>query len=257
MSFTEASAFYDIKSFGMAYVEFKKAANKGCVKSLTMLGVMRKNGEGADQNIAVACMHFEKASDAGDAVAQYNLAVLEGQDGNREQSDKLFKQSADQGYAPANYILGRRYYAGGNTDLATECFLKAAEKDHTESKYYLGVILYKTNPKESVKWFEQAAEQNHEDSLGYLSHMYYQGFKVERDEVKAKQYADRKLKLISARIEKEEKIETEVNDAMKAAKELMQTACKAKAKALDAINKAISISGRTEQLQSMLEQLQR
>ncbi|MFL6589723.1 MAG: tetratricopeptide repeat protein [Chthoniobacterales bacterium] len=101
-------------------------------------------------------------ADAGDAKAQYSLAVCyergEGVAEDKVEAVKWYRKAAEQNFAAAQYNLGVCYYHG-----------EGVAKDK----------------KEAVKWFRKAAEQNDAQAQGRLGLCYVEGEGVPVDLVEA------------------------------------------------------------------------
>jgi len=150
---TTAMSAYENSDYEQAFRLFETLAASGDANAQFMLGLMYANGQGIAQNFYEAakmyrlagnqrhsgaqvnlgslfenCLGngpcnseeashwYRRAADQGDAVAQYNLAVMYGI-GRGVAEDEwaarvLFRNSAEQGYAPAQYNLAVSYERG-------------------------------------------------------------------------------------------------------------------------------------------------
>ena len=111
---------------------------------------------------ATALAEFKPLAEQGDAVAQYNVALMyangEGVIEDDKEAVKWYRLAAEQGIAEAQYNLGNMY-------------------DNGE-----GVI---EDDKEAVKWFRLAAEQGGADAQSKLGFRYGTGQGVIQDNVYA------------------------------------------------------------------------
>ena len=109
---------------------------------------------------------LRKQAEDGDAVAQYNLAVMyrdgQGTPKNSTEAVKWFKKAAEQGLPAAQYNLGVRYANGRGVQqddaVAAMWFRKAAEQGDAQAQYNLG-IMYDNGRgvvkdyAEAIKWY--------------------------------------------------------------------------------------------------------
>ena len=163
-------------------------------------------------------------ADAGDANAQYGLAVLDAkvpeQQLSRDESRRWLRAAADQGHRDAQYLLGLLYQKGAEgvprnraegrkwldraaaqghreaektLDDPWEQLLEAAEQGDAASQYKLarwhnrGYYHDSRDMKAAVKWYRAAADQGHVEAqfhLGYLLHRGERGW-LEADPAEA------------------------------------------------------------------------
>ena len=144
------------------------------------------------------------AAEAGDAEAQYNLAVL-GRYGSEERRAALRKKSrrsrnwlrvaAAQGNPDAQLALGRTYehgeYTRPNHNEAVKWYTLAAEQGNPLAQWRLGLFHYAGYgevPKHYRKaryWLERSARQGFAQAQGRLGWMFFTGEAGEKDLVKA------------------------------------------------------------------------
>jgi TPR repeat protein len=136
----------------------------------------------------------KELAEKGDAVAQYNLAVLY-TDGDGVLKDavegvKWFRKSAEQGLAEAQYNLGVCYRDGvgvlKDPVEAVKCYRKAAEQGLAIAQHILGLCYYNgegvsKDPVEAVKWFRKSAEQGNARAQSQLGFNYTKGLGVLKD----------------------------------------------------------------------------
>ncbi len=123
---------------------------------------------------AKAAEIFRPLAEAGDAEAQYNLAILyrsgHGVEKDLEKSRQWLLQAAKQGIAAAQYHLGYMYDTGEgaeqNDNYAFLWYRKAAEQGHPKAQTNLGVLYANGSGvaqdlKLAYVWFNLAAAQGY------------------------------------------------------------------------------------------------
>ncbi|WP_333874180.1 tetratricopeptide repeat protein [Methylobacter sp.] len=79
------------------------------------------------------------------------------------------QQQVNAGDALAQYDLARHYAECEHFDLAFEWFRKAAEQGFAEAQYELAIgYFHRGNPPKLVEWLEKAAEQGHVEAISRL-----------------------------------------------------------------------------------------
>ena len=122
-------------------------------------------------------------------------------DGDFEKAFKLYQKAAEAGNAVAMYMLSQMYSFGNGVDendaIATEWFEKAfqifeneAENGDTTAMNYLAYMYergegVKQDYKKAVELYEKSAEAGNAVALGNLAYMYERGEGVEQDYEKA------------------------------------------------------------------------
>jgi TPR repeat protein len=135
-------------------------------------------------------------AEAGDAVAQFDLAVRYAEGGagprNYELAAQWYEKAAQQGLAVAEYRLGSLYEKGlgVGTDMqrAKDLYQRAAEKGNTRAMHNLGVLAAeggKPNYTSAALWFGKAAEYGIRDSQYNLAVLLARGLGLPKDLVKS------------------------------------------------------------------------
>lgn len=113
-------------------------------------------------DLVSAMTFFERAAEAGSALAQTRLAWILDSANDDVRAVELYRAAATQNYAPGMHGLGEMYSKGEGVE-------KSLEK--------------------AVAWFEKAAEAGHEKSLRLLNRAYEEGgLGLEPDPAKAEVY---------------------------------------------------------------------
>ena len=117
----------------------RKAASGGSVAGMKLLSFASRTGYGAVKSNAEAFNWMQRAADAGDAEAQYNLALMlnEGKivDANPKLAFAWALQSAKKGFGEAELFVGACYEGGIGTEKnaaeAEKWYAKAARQGFT------------------------------------------------------------------------------------------------------------------------------
>jgi len=132
------------------------------VKNDYQRGVAFAEGEGVQQDYAVAVQYYRKAALKGYAPAQYDLAYSYekglGLECDLKQAAAWYRKAADQGDAEAQNNLGALYATG-----------RGVRRDD----------------RQAVRWYALAAARNDPEATSNLGVMYLQGRAVKRDLPKA------------------------------------------------------------------------
>ena len=123
-------------------------------------------------NLPEALEGFRACTEAGDAIAQYNLGVMyhggEGTAKDDIEAARWMRCAAEQGLAPAQVDLGTMYDKGEgvekNAAKAVHWYRSAAEQDFPLGQYYLGCMYHKGegvahDEAEANRWNQCAADQ--------------------------------------------------------------------------------------------------
>ncbi len=136
----------------------------------------------ASQSILAQSPDFKETkaqAEAGDAEAQYNLALMYdvgiGAPQNYAESGKWYRQAAERGVPEAQFALGVRYFKYGssakeNYSAALRFFRQAADQGLAAAQFNLGVMYESglgvpTNKVESYRWYNLAAAQGTMNAL--------------------------------------------------------------------------------------------
>ncbi|KAL6078075.1 Sel1 repeat-containing protein [Balamuthia mandrillaris] len=126
-----------------------------------------------------AIFWYLKATKAGDASAQFNLALAfsRGESyfatANHEEAGKWFLAAAKQHHARAQYFMGRRLAAEGKEEEAMEWFLASARQHLPQAQFQVGLHLCgATNNNEEqqgVEYCNQAAKARNPPALLWMA----------------------------------------------------------------------------------------
>lgn len=180
----------------------------------------------------------EAEANAGNGIAQYQLAVTKRADGNLAEAIPLLRRSALKGIAPAQYELGKHFERGEGVDLdlvqARHLIGQAAEAGHVGAMYDYALFLAEgeggpANEPEAVRWFTRAAEHGFVDAQYNLGVVHAEGMGTSRDLAEALYWfelarragdsgADLEVRNLSARLPEDTVIDIlEAADAWRAA----------------------------------------
>lgn len=99
-----------------AFIEFKKLAEQGDALAQFNLALMYSNGQGVPQDYKEAVKWYRKAAVQGDTISQFNLAAKyrkgQGVPQDYKEAIKWYQKAAEQGYADAQYNLALMYAKG-------------------------------------------------------------------------------------------------------------------------------------------------
>lgn len=142
---------------------------------------------------------LEKAADAGDPTAQFELGALhhDGEEGVPKDlalARQLFEKAAVQGEVRSQFNLGVMYYQGEGIPQdyakAREWFTKASDKGSDRAQFNLGVMYYRGEGMDkdlakAMDLFTKAARQGFAEAQFNLGVMYALGESVVPDNVQA------------------------------------------------------------------------
>ena len=142
---------------------------------------------------------WKPLADAGDASAQFGLAVIYEKGGGTIAQDlqaaaKWYELAAVQGVAAAQNNLGHMYSqglgVGKDKARAVELWKEASKGGHILAYYNLGLAFYRgdgieKDETEAAKWFAQAADAGLADGQFAIGEMYRLGIGTERNEPRA------------------------------------------------------------------------
>ncbi len=128
-----------------------------------------------------------KQPGAGDAIAQYNLALQLEAAGKLPEAAALYQKAADQKLREAEYNVGYMYAHGEGlpqSDVNAELwFRRAAEQGLDVAQHMMGFIYadgrgVPQNFEKSVDWHHKAAEQGLASAQSHLGYLYAVGGKI-------------------------------------------------------------------------------
>lgn len=182
---------------------FKSAAEKGNKYAMLALCDAYSTGALAPADTQQAMLWLNKAANAGNVLAMYELAIMSYEKGNypgphdNVVAAKWFLKSAEAGYVDGMTHTAIIYYYGRGVKQdykkAMEWFLKAADKGDPLAMNNIG-LAYMTGEgatldyKKAVYWFKKAAALNYTNSMVYLGLSYEKGVGIEQDYKKAMEW---------------------------------------------------------------------
>lgn len=160
------------KDYGVAFVCFKLAAEKGYSSAQNMLGIMYRSSLGVDRDYSEALKWCHKSAEQGNADGQYSLGYMyrygHGAEENYEEAVKWYLKSAEQGNMQSQFDIGVMYASGLGVEKdfskAMKWFLKASEQGSIAAMKYIGGMYENgegvaKDMKEAKKWYEKAEER--------------------------------------------------------------------------------------------------
>ena len=139
---------------------------KAIIDAINMAGRCLDNGWGISADPAAAAVLFQRAADAGDAWAQYNLAhmYLDGRGVARDwpRAHAYYLKAAAQGHERAMNLLGRCCEEGWGRPrdacAAADWYRRSAEGGYFRGQYnWAGILVSEGRFEEAVPWLARAA----------------------------------------------------------------------------------------------------
>ncbi|MBY9065373.1 peptidoglycan-binding protein [Hyphomonas sp. WL0036] len=146
-----------------------------------------------------AVVTIESEANAGNAIAQYQLARSQMADGDLDAAVPLLRRAALKGMAPAQYDLGKLYEQGLGVDQdmveARSLVAKAADAGHVGAMYDLALFMAEGEGGDldeagAVQWFRKAADHGFLDAQYNLGVMYAEGIGTQQDLAEALYWFD-------------------------------------------------------------------
>lgn len=137
-----------------------------------------------------AIVTVESEANAGNGIAQYQLAQSLRAGGDLDAAIPLLRRAALKGIAPAQYDLGKIYELGYNVDRdliqARSLIARAAEQGHVGAMYDLALFMAEgeggpADEAGAADWFRKAADHGFADAQYNLGVMYAEGIGIEQD----------------------------------------------------------------------------
>lgn len=150
---------------------------------------------------AKAYQCYAQAADAGNALGQYNLALMlelgKGRPEDFTKAGTLYEQAANQGFSPAMTQLAGLYFTGlgkdKNEQQALSWYKKAAEKGNANALYTLGLlsetgIATQIAFNNALSYYQKAADKGNEKAMLALARMYHYGLGIPKNIAEAVKY---------------------------------------------------------------------
>ncbi|MFC4169719.1 tetratricopeptide repeat protein [Teichococcus aestuarii] len=155
---------------------FQAAARAGSLKGLTMVGRCHELGWGTPVDRPRATALYREAAEKGFDWAQYNLASLMAQEGDRAGALAWYRRAAAQEHAKAMTVLGRFLEEGWETPrdpaAARALYARAAALGDFRAQFNLGTLATAAGDiPAALRWFEAAAAQGSPGFLGKMAMM--------------------------------------------------------------------------------------
>lgn len=145
------------------------------------IGWMYLEGDGVQEDPAIAAWYFSKSADSNDADGQFSLGFLylngRGVDRNVQKAVDLLTASANQGNASAQISLGVLYAEGrdvpSNPSLAARMFQSAANSKDPRGEFNLGMAYLEgvglpKDVDQARYWISRAAAQGEPNAVRWL-----------------------------------------------------------------------------------------
>ncbi|MCK7615854.1 caspase family protein [Roseibium sediminicola] len=163
--------------------QLQVAAREGDSRALKGLAYMRLNPDEDRYDPAKAAAFLEKAADAGDPEAMFELARMYergiGVDQDVDKALDLFRKSAAEGFADAINDLGFLHFQGGlgivrDPKKAIELFGQAADQRHPEAMFNYAALIDDgvvdgKSADDAAEYLYRALRSGNEEVLGQLS----------------------------------------------------------------------------------------
>jgi len=170
----------------------KEMASQGDINAMFELGEIHAEGlREVDEDLAEAASWYRKASEKGQAAAQFKYAEAlyygKGVDEDEGESAKWLRMASRQGQEEAKAAYNERLEEGRFAYL-----IDSAEQGNGESQYRLGCLFYNgeqghpVDKSQAASWFRKASAQEHATAQYTLGMMTLQGDGVRQDEPEGK-----------------------------------------------------------------------
>ena len=173
---------------------FEQAANAGCGRAMTVLGIFCLRGIRVNKDAGKAVDWFRRGANAGDSGAMCLLGICY-QQGLGVKADMVkavlwFKRAAEAGNGLAMTLLGICYQQGyglaKDTAKAEKLFRKGLEIGHDGAIYFLGMryqedLSLEENAEEAVEWFKHGAEAGDSRAMTLLGICYALAIGIKTD----------------------------------------------------------------------------
>lgn len=188
----------DYKDEKKAFEWNLKAAEKGNIFKMTLVGNSYRNAKGVNRDFSEAMKWYSKASRKGDISAMITIGdwYLAGSGVPQSYPKALewYLMAADKGLPSGYYKVGYIYYYGKGVtqdyNTALQWFLKGAEKNDLLSILY-AADSYRYGPKDyskAMEWYLKAMDNGSAYAIASIGDLYYEGLGVTKDYTKAFEY---------------------------------------------------------------------
>ena len=140
---------------------------------------------------------YQQASDLGDPIAQYNLALIYEKGKNQavdiDKAKDLFKAAGKNHVIQAMVSLGNIYVLEQNVAKALPWLQSAVAQDDANAEFQMGWLIEKglipqTSMEQAVKYYQKAADQGQIQAILALARLYQLGIGVKKDIEKSTAY---------------------------------------------------------------------
>lgn len=179
-----------------ALAKLHAAAQSGDANAQAGLGIMYNSGLGVPSDEAQSVALINKASEQGNASAQYMRGMLYFMKKDNKQAMQWLRKAAKQDNATAQLFLGLMYYRGygmePDNDEAFAWFHKSAKQGNATGQAMLGTMyLVSKDYTQAMSWFRKAAEQGSSEGAAGVIAMYENALGVPRDPMKIMYWVDK------------------------------------------------------------------
>jgi len=156
------------------------------------LAVKYSNGDGVEKNAQKAFELFVEAAELGHAAAQAHIGSMYLSIKDFDLALKWLQKAAEAGDLNAQYEIAVMYAAGDGVEKdiwkAMDLLYKTAEAGNIKAQYEIGLLYYNGDGVEkdyatAMQWFMKAANQRHYGAQEVIGNMYLKGEGVEKDEI--------------------------------------------------------------------------
>jgi len=170
-------------SFDFSIAEEEVKSIKLTIDSKTqyLLGQVFHSDVSVSEDLEEALKWYTKASEQGNAEAQFRLGLLYDEEKNHKKAFKLYADAAEQGHAEAQNNLGVMYASGRGVKRddteAVKWFNKAAEQGNATAQHNLGARYdvgrgIPQDKKKAIVWYTKASEQGNAEAQFRLGLLY-------------------------------------------------------------------------------------
>ena len=180
----------------LALQHTQRSADKGDLRSMTLLAYMYKVGRGVSRDDREAVRLYRKAAESGYTSSMEQLGLMyklgRGVSQDYHEAVRWFRKAAEKGSLPATGYLGSMYKDGHGVKQddreAVRLYRKAADKGSDNAMVFLGNMYLQgrgvqQNNDEAVRWFRKA--KGNIGAAAMLGVMYLEGRGVQQNDREA------------------------------------------------------------------------